>query len=127
MFQEKAQRRRESLATAEHRHGLEEAQAKVRDTCLVQTLTVKTVTGVSRNWSALNKISFQIEKLVQKKENLEDRLTATEIENRKLTSKVESVDRDRKSAEAKIETLKSETERKLSKLRAEKDSLEDRY
>ena len=53
-------------------------------------------------------------------------MTSSEFENKKLLSKIETIERAKKSAEMKLETLRTETENKLTKLREEKDVLEDR-
>ena len=75
----------------------------------------------------------QVKQLQRQKENLEDRLNSNEIESRKLSrqnddlrAKVDVLERDKKSAEARIEKVKEDSEAKLLKLREEKDTLEDR-
>jgi hypothetical protein len=57
---------------------------------------------------------------------LEDRVTKLELEKTKLIAKIEILEREKKSADKKYDSLKSESEKKISELRTEKDSLEDR-
>jgi hypothetical protein len=46
------------------------------------------ISALSRNWSSLKKKCFvQAENLQRQKENVEDRLSLAEIENRKLTAR----------------------------------------
>lgn len=68
----------------------------------------------------------QVKQLQRQKESLEDRLNSSEIENRKLSAKVDVLEREKKSAETKLERVKEDSEAKLTKIRAEKDALEDR-
>jgi hypothetical protein len=43
-----------------------------------------------------------------------------------FNSRLDVLEREKRSAESKVETVKAETETKLSKLRAEKDVLEEK-
>ena len=89
----------------------------------------------SRPVQAASKLLFrpQVKQLQRQKENLEDRFNSNEIESRKLSrqnddlrAKVDVLERDKKSAEARIEKVKEDSEAKLLKLREEKDTLEDK-
>ncbi len=53
-------------------------------------------------------------------------MTKLELEKTKLIAKIEILEREKKSADKKYDSLKSESEKKISELRTEKDSLEDR-
>ena len=88
-----------------------------------------TMSSQPRNFS----FRSQVKQLQRQKENLDDRLNSNEIESRKLSrqnddlrAKVDVLERDKKSAEARIEKVKEDSEAKLLKLREEKDTLEDR-
>jgi hypothetical protein len=43
-----------------------------------------------------------------------------------MVAKIEILEREKKSADRKYESLQSDSEKKISELRTEKDSLEDR-
>ncbi len=56
-------------------------------------------------------------------------LVSTSLKKQKFmafNSRLDVLEREKRSAESKVETVKAETETKLSKLRAEKDVLEEK-